>query len=119
MLRFDVRKTLREFTFSGAGEIPDGVTVIGQYQVVAINRGSRDGLVAGNVLAIFQAGEVIRDQQKHGFLAGTNNLFQQKVRLPDERIGTYMVFKTFDRMSFGLIMEAKNIIRLGDFVENP
>jgi len=99
--------------------ITDGVTVIGQYQVVAINRGSRDGLVAGNVLAVYQAGEVIRDQQKHGFLSGTNKLFQQKVRLPDERIGTYMVFKTFDRMSFGLIMEAKNIIRLGDFVENP
>jgi len=99
--------------------VTDGVTVIGQYQVVAINRGSRDGLVPGNVLAVYQAGEVIRDQQKHGFLNGTNRIFQQKVRLPDERVGTYMVFKTFDRMSFGLIMEAKNIIRLGDFVENP
>jgi hypothetical protein len=99
--------------------VTDGVSVIGQYQVVAINRGSRDGLVAGNVLAIYEAGGVIRDEQKHGFLAGTNTLFQQKVRLPDERVGTYMVFKTFDRMSFGLIMEAKNIIRLGDYVENP
>ncbi len=99
--------------------VTDGVTVIGQYQVVAINRGARDGLIAGNVLAVYQAGQVIRDQQKHGFLSGTNTLFEQKVRLPDERIGTYMVFKTFDRMSFGLIMEAKNIIRLGDFVENP
>jgi hypothetical protein len=41
------------------------------------------------------------------------------VRLPDERNGTFMVFKTFDRMSFGLIMEAKNLIRVADRVENP
>jgi hypothetical protein len=99
--------------------VTDGVTVIGQYQVVAINRGIRDGLVPGNVLAIFKTGAVIRDGQKHGFLAGTDTMFQPKVRLPDERIGTYMVFKTFDRMSFGLVMEAKNLIHLGDRVENP
>ena len=46
-------------------------------------------------------------------------MFQQKVKLPNERIGSYMVFKTFDRMSFGLVLEANNIIKLGDFVENP
>jgi len=99
--------------------VTDGITVIGQYQVVAINRGIRDGLVPGNVLAIYKTGEVIRDEQKHGFLSATDKLFQDKVRLPDERIGTYMVFKTFDRMSFGLVMEAKNMIHLGDLVENP
>jgi hypothetical protein len=99
--------------------VTDGITVIGQYQVVAINRGIRDGLVPGNVLAIFKSGQVVRDEQKHGFLAATDKIFQQKVRLPDERIGTYMVFKTFDRMSFGLVMEAKNLIHLGDLVENP
>ena len=99
--------------------VTDGVTVIGQYQVVMINRGARDGLVPGNVLAVFEAGAVVRDEQSHGFLSGTAKMFQEKVRLPDERIGTYMVFKTFDRMSFGLVMEAKNIIHIGDRVENP
>jgi hypothetical protein len=99
--------------------VTDGITVIGQYQVVAINRGIRDGLVPGNVLAIFKTGAVVHDGEKHGFLATTDTIFQQKVRLPDERIGTYMVFKTFDRMSFGLVMEAKNMIHLGDLVENP
>jgi len=99
--------------------VTDGITVIGQYQVVAINRGIRDGLVPGNVLAIFKTGEVVRDEEKHGFLSATNKIFQKKVRLPDERIGTYMVFKSFDRMSFGLVMEAKNMIHLGDLVENP
>ena len=46
-------------------------------------------------------------------------MFAQKVRLPDERTGTFMVFKTFDRMSFGLIMEATDVINVGDDVENP
>jgi hypothetical protein len=99
--------------------VSDGVTVIGQYEVVVINRGARDGLVPGNVLAVFQAGEVVKDEAKHGFLSGTSKAFEQKVRLPDERNGTFLVFKTFDRMSFGLIMEAKNLIRVADRVENP
>jgi hypothetical protein len=99
--------------------VTDGVTVIGQYEVVAINRGARDGLVPGNVLAVWQAGEVVNDEVKRGFLETSNDWVENKTRLPDERVGTYMVFKTFDRMSFGLIMEAKNIIHLGDRVENP
>jgi hypothetical protein len=99
--------------------ITDGVTVIGQYQVVAINRGARDGLVPGNVLAIYESGLTVIDDEKHGFLAGSSGWFQPKIHLPEERVGTYMVFKTFDRMSFGLVMEAKNIIRLGYRVENP
>ena len=42
-----------------------------------------------------------------------------KVRLPDERSGTFMVFKTFDNLSYGLIMEATDLIHVGDRVENP
>jgi hypothetical protein len=48
-----------------------------------------------------------------------SRLHAKNVQLPDERTGTFMVFKTFDRMSYGLIMEAKNIIRVHDLVENP
>ncbi len=99
--------------------VSDGVTVIGQYQVVVINRGAQDGLVPGTVLAVFQNGDTIRDTQNKGFLRGDSRLIAASVRLPDERTGTFMVFKTFDRMSYGLIMEAKNIIRVADRVENP
>jgi len=99
--------------------VSDGVTVIGQYQVVVINRGAQDGLVPGTVLAVFQNGDTIRDTQNKGFLRGDSRLIAASVRLPDERTGTFMVFKTFDHMSYGLIMEAKNIIRVADRVENP
>ncbi len=47
--------------------VSDGVTVIGQYQVVVINRGARDGLVPGNVLAVYQRGESVRDNASKGF----------------------------------------------------
>ncbi|HEV7611970.1 MAG TPA: LysM peptidoglycan-binding domain-containing protein [Steroidobacteraceae bacterium] len=99
--------------------VSNGVTVIGQYEVVVINRGSADGLAPGNVLAVFQAGEVIRDSANKGFLNEGARLGAKKVRLPDERTGTFMVFKTFDHLSYGLIMEATDVIRVADLVENP
>jgi LysM repeat protein len=99
--------------------VSDGVSVIGQYQVVVINRGARDGLVPGNVLAVFEAGPVVHDTANKGFLGSMSRLGAAKVRLPDERNGTFMVFKTFDTLSYGLIMEATSIIRVADRVENP
>jgi LysM repeat protein len=99
--------------------VSGGVTIIGQYQVAVINRGARDGLAPGNVLAVFEAGPVVKDTANRGFLRSMSRLTAPKVHLPDERSGTFMVFKTFDTMSYGLIMEATNIIRVADRVENP
>jgi hypothetical protein len=98
--------------------VSDGVTVIGQYQVVVINRGTRDGLSPGNVLAVYDVGGTLRDTVSHGYY-GMNRLTSKTVRLPDERSGTFMVFKTFDTISYGLIMEAKDIIQVADRVANP
>jgi LysM domain len=99
--------------------VSNGVTVIGQYEVVVINRGATDGLAPGNVLAVFQAGDLVADTENKGFLNGMTRLGAKKVRLPDERTGTFMVFKSFEHLSYGLIMEATNVIRVGDRVENP
>jgi hypothetical protein len=90
----------------------DGVTQIGQYQVVIINRGQRHGLEPGNVLAVFQKGRDVKDVTAGG-------AFGRNVRLPDERAGVFMVFKTFDRISYGLIMEADHPLLVGDVVGNP
>ncbi len=99
--------------------VSDGVSVIGQYQVVVINRGARDGLVPGNVLGIFDNGPVVHDIENKNFLYSLSMLSAKKVKLPSERTGTFMVFKTFDNMSYGLIMEATDIIRVADYVQNP
>jgi hypothetical protein len=85
-----------------------GVSLIGQYQVVVMNRGSSNGLSAGDVLSVFQTGAVIDDRIGGG-----------KVALPDEEAGTVMIFKTYDRISYGLVMEATDAIRVHDTVRNP
>lgn len=93
-----------------------GVSLIGQYHVVAINRGQRDGLEPGHVLAIYQAGDKVRDPYKPGILSG---VLSRRVKLPEEPAGELMVFKTYNRMSYALVMEATSEIRVGDILRNP
>jgi hypothetical protein len=85
-----------------------GVTQIGQYMVVVMNRGTNHGLSTGDVLSVFQTGEEVDDRFGGG-----------KVTLPEEQAGTVMVFKTFDRISYGLVMEATQAIHIHDTVRNP
>ncbi len=85
-----------------------GVTQIGQYQVVVMNRGSSNGLSVGDVLSVYQTGEVVEDR----FRGGT-------VKVPDEKAGTIMIFKTYDRISYGLVMEATDAIHVHDTIRNP
>ncbi len=91
----------------------DGVSLIGQYQIVVINRGTRHGLEPGHVLRVWQKGDVVRDRFAKGALIG------KKVQLPDEPAGTMMVFRIFDRLSYGLVMEATSEIKVLDAVRNP
>jgi len=98
--------------------VADGVSIIGQYEVVVVNRGARDGLAPGNVLGVFDTGPIVADTDKKGFF-NLDTLGAKRVALPSERTGTFMVFKTFDNISYGLIMEATNLIRVGDKVQNP
>lgn len=91
----------------------DGVSMIGQYQVIVLNRGARDGLEPGNVLSVYQTGEVIADTTRN------KGFFSEEVRLPDELAGTTMVFRVFDRISYALVMEATRGIRVLDTVRNP
>lgn len=97
------------------------MTVMGQYHVVALNRGSNAGLEAGHVVAIERAGGVVLDKfSKGGLSARSSNLKRGKaVQLPAERAGIAMIYKTYDRMSFALIMEATHEIREGDRATNP
>ncbi|HWU68437.1 MAG TPA: LysM peptidoglycan-binding domain-containing protein [Stenotrophobium sp.] len=86
----------------------DGVTQIGQYQVVALSRGSRDGLDAGAVLTIMQHGQVARDPVAGG-----------EVKLPGQPAGTVMVFRTTPRVSFALVMDETRVVHVFDRVVTP
>ncbi len=100
--------------------VVDGVHVAGKFQVLAINRGKRDGLEAGNAVAIFERGELLRDRFDSGSLGwreySTN---YKKVQLPDERSGTILLFSVHDRMSYGLVVESTHVLRRGDFIAHP
>ncbi len=88
----------------------DGVSRIGQYHTVIIDKGSRDGMDPGLVLAIYQAGEVVDDPRDED---------EGEARLPDERAGTIMVVRAFDRLSYALVMRATRSMRIGDRVKGP
>jgi hypothetical protein len=89
-----------------------GVSLIGQYQVVVINRGADAGLEPGHVLRVFQTGRTVRDTQRRGAIG-------EKVRLPDEPAGTMMVFRTSERISYALVMDATTPMAVLDAVRNP
>ena len=89
----------------------DALFGVGQYQIVVINKGERDGMEVGHLLATFTQGEVVRDR--------FDKRRSKPVKLPDERSGLVMLFKTFDRVSYGLTLESKHVIHDNDSVHTP
>jgi hypothetical protein len=82
----------------------------GTNQIVSLNRGSRDGLERGTVLALWHEGAVTRDKSvDRGAM----------MKLPDERIGIVFVFRVFDRMAYGLVLETTQPTLPGDRVTQP
>jgi LysM repeat protein len=105
-------------------DVVGGTDLVGQYYVVAINRGKQHGIEPGTVLAVDQEGDSVRDFYANGHsimnnTSGFATSFVPKVKLPNERAGTLLVFKVYDRMSYGLIVGASNTIHIGAPVHNP
>lgn len=88
--------------------VEGGVSQVGKMDVVVINRGEREGMAVGNVLAVYKRGGMIKDRVKGDM-----------VRLPDERAGLVMVFRTFEKLSLGLVLEADRPLAIKDLVRNP
>jgi hypothetical protein len=89
----------------------DAVALAGQNKVVTINKGSADGVEPGHVLAILKNGARLLDRSQPGE--------RVQIKLPDERNGLLMVFRTFDQLSYGLILEIADGVKIGDAVVNP
>jgi len=88
--------------------VDEGVSHIGQFDVVTINRGERDGLKPGNVMAVLQRGNMVRDP-----------VTGETIELPSERAGLLMVFQAYEKMSYGLVLQATRALAIGDKVVNP
>jgi hypothetical protein len=88
--------------------VDGGVSQIGTTDIVVLNRGLRDGLAIGDVLAIYQTGEVVHDK-----------IQQDNVALPDVRAGLLMVFESFEKASYAIVLKANRPLKILDKVKNP
>jgi hypothetical protein len=129
--------------------VEGGVAEIGQYQIITINRGARDGVEVGHVLASYHRGAYVSDGHDtggpilstgwlHGLditpvhvvpeppgapvddkKGGAVLAGSSRIKLPDERNGLVFVFRVFDRMSYAMVMRATQPIYIGDVVRTP
>lgn len=87
-----------------------GVAQAGRNSVVALNVGKTQGVDVGHVLSIKQLGRTVVDRE---------SVKRELVKLPDESTGYLLVFRVFDKIAYGLIMDASRAISIGDLVVNP
>ena len=87
----------------------DGLNA-GQNQIVSLNRGARDGVERGHVLALWRAGTQRVDNTDEA---------KPLIRLPDERHGLLFVFRVFERVSYALILQVKEPVAAGDLFTQP
>ena len=87
----------------------EGLTA-GQNQIVSLNRGARDGMERGHVLALWRDGSLVVDK---------TDASRPTIKLPDERHGNLFVFRVFDRMSYALILSVKEPVKAGDRFTQP
>src|SRR5262245_302807 len=88
---------------------PGRVGEAGPLQVISVNRGRRDGIEVGHVLALYSLGGTVRDTTRGG----------SSIELPDERAGLSFVFRVFDRVSYALVMHVTRPISPLDVVRTP
>lgn len=79
-----------------------------QFETLIFNLGTRDGLRAGDLLAIYEAGESIRDP-----------LTNERVELPPTEIGLMLTYRTFEKLSYGVILSLTQPSSVGNTVKSP
>jgi len=97
----------------------DAISSIAKYQIAVINRGSNDKMEVGHLLATYQAGGYAKDRFLDRTSLKRGDDTKLEVLLPDERSGIMMVFKVFDKVSYGLVLKSTRSIRIGDSVQKP
>ncbi len=87
-----------------------GLSQVGRNNVVALSVGADDGIERGHVLDIRQRGRSITDR---------TNGRAERIVLPSQSIGHLLVFRVFDKIAYGLVMDASQPISVGDDVATP
>ncbi len=87
----------------------NSVNEVAQNSIITINRGKRDGMEIGHVLAANRDGEWVKSELQPG----------KKLKLPDERVGLIFVFRVFENLSYALVLQSTRQFNLGDVVQTP
>ena len=87
----------------------NSVNEVAQNSIITINRGKRDGMEIGHVLAAYRNGEWIKSELNP----------RKKVKLPDERVGLVFIFRVFENLSYALVLQSTRQFNLGDVVQTP
>jgi hypothetical protein len=108
---------MRVIAFSGN----DALNVVGRLQVVALSNGAADGVENGQVYSIFTPGDVVQDRTDFPEMSSAAFLHPRDaaVQLPEEYVGHVMIFRTFDRVSYGLVMDGIRPVHLEDRLYEP
>ncbi|MBT4520947.1 MAG: LysM peptidoglycan-binding domain-containing protein [Halieaceae bacterium] len=88
--------------------VDGGVSQIGSWDIVVLNRGNREGMEVGHVLAIYQTGALVYD-----------DIAKENVVLPDARAGLLMVFKVFEKVSYAIVLKENRPLKVLDKIRNP
>ncbi len=102
--------------------VADAWTSGGPRDVVALSGGSADGIDNGTVFSIWRQGSHVADRTRHptsSRIAETKRNGAGRIRMPDEYVGHVMVFRTFDHVSYGLVMEGVDRVRVGYPLKHP
>jgi hypothetical protein len=96
-----------------------GVGEGGRHSIVSLSRGKRDGVEMGHVLALYRSGVAVtnRFEKNGGSIFDSDEALTHQ--LPDERYGLLFVFRTFDKVSYGLVIDAKRPVVAGDRIRKP
>lgn len=108
--------TVLEYTKLRIIGVPDNLAFSGTREVIALSAGLQDGVDNGTVFSMWRIGSNVADRVAH-----TNEIAAEndRVKLADEYIGHVMVFRSFDRMSYGLIMDSVRQTQVGDILKHP
>ena len=96
-----------------------GVSQAGQNQIVAINRGKNAGLDMGTVLELYRYGPLVVDRTDNGSFWSLGDLGKRKVKLPDNLYGSLFIFRVFDTVAYGLVMQVTEPVQIGDIAKSP
>jgi hypothetical protein len=102
---------------AGKKSIYEGFGETGNLAIVSLNKGAKDGLEVGHVLAIFRSTTIVNDRSVGPFYMGERR--QEPITLPEERYGLLMVFRTFDNLSYALTLGVERQVAPGDVVKTP